>query len=286
MLWYIKIKLGKNNMSKTINLNHNTRLEVFGSDEQSFMVTSSLIIKDDKALLVGAKFTQNDAQKIVSFIKENNLTLEKIFIIHGDPDYYFGLEAIKNAFPYALAVATQETVHHILESLEGKLAVWEEGLGDQAPKNVVIPQIIEEGTLSFSGDVWELVGSNSGRVSLWNKEDQVLIGGIDTFNEIHLFLADTKAIASQNEWKERIEELLELNPTVIVPSHGDLEGSFDRKGLEFALDYLTASISALEKATKSEEFKKEILKDYPSLRNLGVLELSSKVVTNEIPWGE
>ncbi|MGF7407616.1 MBL fold metallo-hydrolase [Lactococcus lactis] len=273
-------------MSKTINLNHNTRLEVFGSDEQSFMVTSSLIIKDDKALLVGAKFTQNDAQKIVSFIKENNLTLEKIFIIHGDPDYYFGLEAIKNAFPYALAVATQETVHHILDSLEGKLAVWKEGLGDQAPKNVVIPQIIEEKTLSFSGDVWELVGSNSARVSLWNKEDQVLIGGIDTFNEIHLFLADTKTITSQNEWKERIEELLELNPATIVPSHGDLEGSFDRKGLEFALDYLTASISALEKATKSEEFKKEILKDYPSIRNLGVLELSSKVVTNEIPWGE
>ena len=273
-------------MSKTINLNNNTRLEVFGSDEQSFMVTSSLIIKDNKALLVGAKFTQKDAQAIVDFIKENNLILEKIFIIHGDPDYYFGLEAIKNAFPDALAVATRETVHHILESLEGKLAVWEEALGDQAPNNVVIPQILEKNTLSFSGDVWEMVGSNSARVSLWNKEEQVLIGGIDTFNEIHLFLADTKTVASQNEWKKRIQKLLALNPVVIVPSHGDLGGSFNKKGLEFILNYLTVSIAALGTATTSEEFKSAILKDYPALRNLGVLELSSKVVTNEIPWGE
>lgn len=273
-------------MSKTINLKNTSHIEVFGSDEQSFMVTSSLIIKDDKALLIGAKFTQNDAQEIVNYIQENNLTLEKIFIIHGDPDYYFGLEAIKKAFPDVLALATKETVHHILESLEGKLVTWKAVLGEQAPKNVVIPQILEDKTFSFSGDTWELVGSNRSRVNLWNKDSQVIIGGIDTFNEIHLFLADTKTEALQKEWKKRIEELLTLKPEVMIPSHGDLEGSFDSKGLKFTSDYLTTSVSLLGTVTTSEEFKEAMLKKYPSLRNIGVLELSSKVVTSEIPWGE
>lgn len=273
-------------MSKTINLENNVRIEVFGSDEQSFMVTSSLIIKNDKVLMVGAKFTQTDAKEIVKFIKENELNLEKIFIIHGDPDYYFGLEIIKNAFPDAIAIATKETVHHILESLEDKLAIWKDVLGEESPKNIIIPQILEGQSILFSGDIWELVGSDRNRINLWNKEDQVLIGGIDTFNEIHLFLADTKTEELQSAWKKRLKELLDLKPEVVIPSHGNLEESFDQTALEYGMNYLTASIATLKTVTTSEEFKENILKKYPDIKNLGVLELSSKVVTNEIPWGE
>lgn len=272
-------------MLKELTINNKTSLTIFGSSENSFMVTSTLIIENQKAFLVGAKFTQEDAQEIVDYLQSNSIILEKILIIHGDPDYYFGLETIKKAFPDALAVATKSTVKHILASLEGKLDVWKESLGEQAPKNVVIPQVLTTDSIVFGETTWELIGSNPKRINLWDGVTKTLVGGIDTFNEIHLFLADTKTVDGQKLWVDRINELITLNPTIVIPSHGDIEKSLSVSALYFTKDYLLKSIDVLYKVTKSEEFQVALTTAYPDTKNTGVLALSSKVVTNEIPWG-
>ncbi|MCD8898510.1 cytoplasmic protein [Mammaliicoccus sciuri] len=273
-------------MTKKVNLSNNLYLVIFGSDENSFMVTSTLIVSENKALLVGAKFTRNDAKEIVDYLENNQLILEKVFVIHGDPDYYFGLDTIKKSFPHALAIATQPTIHHILESVEDKLAFWKETLNDQAPDNIIIPQVISDDYIEFGGVNWELIGSEPSRINLWDETSKTLIGGIDTFNEIHLFLADINTIEGQKLWVSRIDKLLDLDPIVIVPSHADLSKSFDKSALVYTKDYLIKAIDTLEKTIKSDDFKNVLASAYPNARNTGVLELSSKVVTKEIPWGE
>lgn len=78
-------------MFKTIEMNQNdVKLTIFSSEENSFMVTATLVEKAGHAFLINAKFTQSDSKEIVDFLNENNLSLDKIYIIHGDPDYYFG----------------------------------------------------------------------------------------------------------------------------------------------------------------------------------------------------
>ena len=79
-------------MAKDFTLSNGTHLHVFTADEMGFMVTSTLVIRNNKALLIGVRFRLSDGREIVNYLKDNNLDLEQIFIIHGDPDYYFGLE--------------------------------------------------------------------------------------------------------------------------------------------------------------------------------------------------
>ncbi|PGE96738.1 cytoplasmic protein, partial [Bacillus toyonensis] len=93
-------------MFKTIDTNQkDVKLTVFSSDEKSFMVTATLVEKAGHAFLINSKFTQSDSKEIVEYLKKNDLSLDKIFIIHGDPDYYFGLESIKAVYPEAIAYA-------------------------------------------------------------------------------------------------------------------------------------------------------------------------------------
>ena len=46
------------------------------------MVTATLVEKAGHAFLINSKFTQSDSKEIVEYLK-NNLSLDKIFIIHG-----------------------------------------------------------------------------------------------------------------------------------------------------------------------------------------------------------
>ena len=117
-------------MAKDFTLNNGTQLHVFTADEMGFMVTATLVIRNKKALLIGARYRLSDGQEIVDYLKENDIELEQIFIIHGDPDYYFGLEKVKAAFPDVVAYATPYVVDHILATVANKLVVWKDFLGD------------------------------------------------------------------------------------------------------------------------------------------------------------
>lgn len=260
-------------------------LAVFTSDESSFLVTSTLVIKNGHALLINAKFTQSDASEIVTYLETNNLILDEIFILHGDPDYYFGLETIKAAYPNAIAYATQSSVEHITHSVLSKLKVWNGVLGDNAPKNIVLPKIYTDSSIEFQGLTFELTGLNSHRTNLYNEDLALLLGGIDTFNEVHLFLADTKTKEEMLAWVESLRSLQELNVEIIVPSHGLAEKSFDRSLLSATITYLMTAIQAADTSNNSTEFIEKLNSAYPEHANKNVLGLSAKVVMKEMPWG-
>ncbi|MEC3468873.1 MBL fold metallo-hydrolase [Bacillus tropicus] len=273
-------------MFKTIDTNQkDVKLTVFGSDEKSFMVTATLVEKAGHAFLINSKFTQSDSKEIIDYLKKNNLSLDKIFIIHGDPDYYFGLEGIKAAYPEAIAYATESTVEHIVHSVLGKLKVWKDALGENAPSNVVLPQVFKEKSIDFQELTFELVGLDDYRTSLFNRELKLLIGGIDVFNEIHLFLADTSSKSAMEAWIENLKVLQALNADVIIPSHGSIEKSLDNQAITATMDYLRTAIQASEESKNSNDFVAKLDAAYPGYANKGVLELSAKVVTKEMPWG-
>ncbi|WP_241677423.1 cytoplasmic protein, partial [Bacillus cereus] len=235
--------------------------------------------------LINSKFTQSDSKEIVDYLRNNNLSLDKIFIIHGDPDYYFGLESMKAAYPDALAYATESTVEHIVHSVLGKLKVWKGALGENAPSNVVLPQVFNEKSIDFQGLTFELVGLDQNRTSLFNKELKLLIGGIDVFNEIHVFLADTSSYVAMEAWIENLKVLQALHADIIVPSHGSIEKSLDNQAINATMAYLRTAIQASEESKTSKDFVAKLETAYPGYANKGVLELSAKVVTKEMPWG-
>lgn len=272
-------------MSHSFSITPNIQLEVFTSDENSFMVTSTLIFSGSDAFLIGAQFSQTHAKKILSYLESNRLDLKEIYIIHGDPDYYFGLEVFTKAYPNVHVSATSETVQHITESAEGKLAFWGPQLKEEGPTQIIIPQAIQGNSVVFASIEFSIIGSDATRTSLWSSSTRTLIGGVDTCNEIHVFLADTKEISQLQSWKNRIGELLALSPKLVIPSHGAEDKAFDTSALQFTSDYLQLAIDILSDGNvNSTDFQNRINSAYPNLRNEAVLDLSSKVVTKEIPW--
>ena len=274
-------------MIKTIKTNQeNVKLTIFSSTEDSFLVTSTLVEKDGHALLINAKVTQSDASIISDYITQNNLILDKIFTLHGDPDYYFGLETIKASHPHAIAYSTKDSVEHIVHSVLGKLSVWGGILKENAPKNVVLPKIYTEKTIDFQGLTFEIIGLNEKRINIYNKDLSLLIGGIDTFNECHVFLADTKSEVEMNSWIESLKELENLNVQTVIPGHGVIGDNLNSSIFSSTIKYLEIAIKAAKESSNSAEFIQKLDASYPSdYPNRNVLELSAKVVMNEIPWG-
>lgn len=137
-----------------------------------FHTTAVLIEKNGKGLLVDTQFSKSDAETLVAFAKENHIDIETIYISYSDPDYYFGLAHILDAFPKAKAYATAGTLARIQKTYEGKWQFWGPILGDNAPDRIVIPREIST-SLSLEGETFQIFGSDETRQVLYNANDRL-----------------------------------------------------------------------------------------------------------------
>src|SRR5580658_1490676 len=105
-------------------------LNVYYAAEVSFGVASVIVSGKKDAILIDAQFTLADAEKVAQEILKSEKNLMAIFISHGDPDFYFGLEVFKRYFPQAIVYATEPTVDHIKLTEQKKLDVWGAQMGN------------------------------------------------------------------------------------------------------------------------------------------------------------
>lgn len=89
-----------------------------------FDVTSTVITGEKEAFLVDAQFQKQYAEELAARIKDSGKELKVIYISHFDPDYYFGLDVLTEAFPKARILSTAQTAWMISASMNDKLAVW------------------------------------------------------------------------------------------------------------------------------------------------------------------
>lgn len=270
---------------KELDLGEDTRMVVFGSDEASFCVTSTLIIRNKKALLIDTKFTKTDAEEIIRYIQDKKLELVDVFVSHGDPDYYFGLEEIKAQFPRVIARNTPATAERITSTVLSKLVAWAGVLGDQVPENIVVPKVFSEPSFSFEGLEIQIYGSDPARITLYLPQHNVFVGGTNVYSGYHLFLADQSSDEARGRWLANLRELRAQNAALLVPGHSDLSlESFDNQGIDFSIEYLETAQTVLDRVETSGDFVRQMQEAYPNLKGLDVLELSGKVLTGEMEW--
>src|SRR5215212_6848213 len=111
------------------------KLEVFNASENSFGVASVIVSGKTDAVLIDAQFTLAEAEKVAEQIKKSGKKLTTIYVSHGDPDFYFGLEVFKKYFPEVTVYASPATVEHIKATAQKKLEVWGERLGKNITSN-------------------------------------------------------------------------------------------------------------------------------------------------------
>jgi len=138
------------------------------------------------AVLIDAQFSTIDAQKLADMIRASGNCLTAIYISHGDPDFYFGLETLQQAFPDAKILATPQTIAHIRETSAGKLSHWGPILGAGAPKQIILPEP-QGDSLDLKGQKLQIVGLDGpapDRTFVWIPSIRTVAGGMTSHSAV------------------------------------------------------------------------------------------------------
>lgn len=262
-------------------------LKVYNADANSFHVNSVLVTGQRDAMLIDAQFTRADAHRLVADILASGKTLKTVYVSHGDPDYYFGLEVIKAEFPDVKIVASAPTIAWIKNTVQKKVAFWGPKLGANAPRTTIIPEALPAEGLTLEGQKLEVLGLDGalpGRSFVWIPSIKAVVGGVNVFGGLHLWTADTQSPAQRAEWVRILERIEALQPATVVPGHS---AAADKGGLDavrYSKTYLQRHESELARAANAAELIATMQRLYPEA-GLGIaLDIGAKVSKGEMKW--
>ncbi len=261
-------------------------IKTFNPGEKAiFPVSSSLIYGSKDAMLVDAQFQKQYAKKVIDMVKESGKNLKYIFISHNDPDYYFGLDEIKKAFPDAQIISTVQTAYLIDVSKEAKLAVWKDKLGNDAPSELITPKAYMSDKIEIDGEEIDIKHDRDGgtHAYLWVPSLKTILGGVSVSEGGHLWMADSKSTQEIEKWINVIIDMQSLNPQKVIAGHY-IHQNTDPKILSFVRQYLRDYNTALANNKTSEGIIRDMEKKYPTLPGKETLEFSAKVSIGGIPW--
>jgi glyoxylase-like metal-dependent hydrolase (beta-lactamase superfamily II) len=262
------------------------KIEVFNSGKNAiFPVTSTIIYGEKDAILVDAQFQKTYVLKLIEEIKATGKKLIMVYISHSDPDYYFGLDEIKKAFPNAKIVSTAQTAYLISASKDDKLSVWKGQLKSDAPNEIIVPEAIA--TLpDLEGNRIEIITikNDPAHSFLWIPSLKTTLGGISVDIEgSHIWMADTKNLEAIDAWITQLDKLKSLNPLKVIPSHF-IDFNESPQNIDFTKKYLSDYKNAAAQSKSGKELTEAMIKTYPTFVGKDNLEMGAKVFKGEINW--
>ncbi|WP_227731729.1 MBL fold metallo-hydrolase [Yersinia proxima] len=272
----------------TVHVAEQLKMEVYNPGEKSiFPVSSEIISGKTEVALIDAQFQRNDAETLVKKIKQSGKKLTTIYISQADPDFYFGLDVITQAFPQAKVIATPQTIEEIKATKEGKMAYWGPILKENAPTQIIVPQALRGNSFTIDGQeisVEGLDGPSPEKTFVWIPSLKAVVGGVAVSGNIHLWVADTQTPESRQNWLTTLEKIKALKPVTVVPGHYLDNAPQTLESVTFTQNYLTTLNTEIPKAKDSAELITAMKKHYPDLKDESSLELSAKVLKNEMKW--
>jgi glyoxylase-like metal-dependent hydrolase (beta-lactamase superfamily II) len=242
-----------------------------------------------EALLIDGGFTYSDGKALAGAIKATGKTLTTIYISQSDPDYYFGLRPVREAFPDAKVLAASETLAAIKANVEKKLATWGPQLKENGPQtlaDVVFPEAFDGKRLSVDSETVEIVAAEglANRRHLWVPSLQAVFGGVLIFSGVHVWTADTPTKEERAAWIANLDAIAARKPAVVVPGHLVPEAATDISAIEHTKSYLIAFEEELAKAKDAASLKAAMEARFPNLGMGVALDIGSKVATGEMKW--
>ena len=262
-------------------------LDVYTADSGSFGVNATLVYGEKEALLVDTGFTKADALRIAAKVLDSKKTLKTIFISQADPDYYFGAEVLHGIFPDAEIITTAAVKEAIEKKLEGKLAFWGPKMGANAPVKPIIPAVYDDSSLLVDGHIVEIIkteGVLAHRPYLWIPENKAVLGNVAVFGNIHPWMADAQSVEMQDAWKDQLNEMLALSPSVVIPGHMTPETKLTSEAFKFTLNYINDFQEAKAASQNSAEMIEIMTTKYPNAAGLLNLNIAAKVHKGEMQW--
>ena len=263
-------------------------VKVYNADGNSFNVNSTLVVGDKEAMVIDAGFTRADALRIAANVLDSGKQLKTIYVSQADPDYYFGVETLKEIFPQADVVTTPAVLEKINAKKAGKVAFWGPKMGANAPRSPVVPRALEGNTLTLDGQTIEIRGTQGAlahRPYARIPSSRAVGGNIGVFGGMHVWTADTQTAAERAAWVAQLDDMAALKPALVVPGHMKAGTQVDASSITFTKDYLQTFEKNLAASKNSAELVNAMKQSYPQVTDGAMsLDIGAKVNMGEMKW--
>ena len=263
-------------------------VKVYNAGGNSFNVNSTLVYGEKEAMVIDAGFTRADALRIAANVLDSGKQLTTIYVSQADPDYYFGVETLKEIFPQADVVTTPAVLEKIVSKMSGKLAFWGPKMGANAPRTPVVPRALQGTTLTLEGQTIEIRGTTgllAHRAYAWIPSIQAVVGNIGVFGNMHVWTADSQTAQERAAWVAQLDEMAALKPVLVVPGHMKAGTQVDASAISFTKNYLQTFEKNLAASKNSAELIKAMQQAYPQVTDGAMsLDIGAKVNKGEMKW--
>jgi glyoxylase-like metal-dependent hydrolase (beta-lactamase superfamily II) len=263
-------------------------VKIYNANGNSFNVNSTLVYGEKEAMVIDAGFTRADALRIAANVLDSGKQLTTIYVSQADPDYYFGVEALKEVFPQADVVTTPAVLDKLTAKMAGKVAFWGPKMGANAPHKPVAPRALAGNTLTLEGQKIEIRGTQgvlAHRPYAWIPSIKAIVGNIGVVGGMHVWTADTQSTTERAAWVAQLDDMAALKPELVVPGHMAAGTKVDASAIAFTKDYLQTFEKHLAAGKDGAAVIDAMKKSYPQVtEGVGALELGAKVNKGEMKW--
>jgi glyoxylase-like metal-dependent hydrolase (beta-lactamase superfamily II) len=247
---------------------HGFSIKVFTSPDDQFWVNSVIIEGVHEVMLVDAQLTKTSAEKVLQEIKGTKKPLSIIYITHEHADHFLGLEVFKEAYPRVRIIANSAVVDRINKVYQEKIDKWKKILGSGATSHVVAISKFDDNFIKFEGSRIEILkdmqGDTDENSMLWIPGQKILITGDVSFNNMHVYTAETDTKA-RGRWLNSLNKIRALKPSLVIPGHSKVGAPLDAStAVDFTENYLLVFEEELKKAKDPDSFINTMKERFPS----------------------
>jgi glyoxylase-like metal-dependent hydrolase (beta-lactamase superfamily II) len=201
-------------------------------------------------------------------ILESKKNLVTIYVTHPHPDHLFGLAVLHQAFPSARIVALPATVNAAKTGWPARQKFWFPTYGNNIPgPEPVLPEELTTPVLTLEGENFPITGGVQGADGPGNSfvyipSLKAVVTGDIMFDHVYFGVPRDKA---REDWLKTTEQIVALNPAIIVPGHEGPGATRDLATLAFMKKYIADWDANVASSHDAAEMRARVLKQYPGL---------------------
>jgi glyoxylase-like metal-dependent hydrolase (beta-lactamase superfamily II) len=260
-------------------------------DTESFAFSPTaftLITTQDGAVLVDAPTTNSEGEELAQWVKSiiPEKTLKYIYITHGHGDHFFAAGVIKKYYPEVRILATPQTHVEMQTNLDEKLynGLWvatTPELRGTTPLEVQVDILKDSNNFTVGGHQFHAIslpGGDIGESTVLHVPDlDLVVAGDVVYGNCYQFLGQSFTAELRNKWLKSIDQVAQLKPKFVVPSHMQSHEDFGTHHLGETKEYIKIWEELDAQTSTWQELEEAVRKKYPDRIGSFIIRLSCLV---------